>query len=62
MTTTFGSKMSFNMTKEEAEFIVLQYLDQGLLDVAEDYAQKWGLNLADFGEIKVYSDDEYDPS
>jgi len=51
-----------NITKEEAEFIVLQYLDQGLLDVAEHYAQKWGLNLADIGEIQVYSDDEYDPA
>lgn len=51
------------MSKEEAEFIVLQFLDQGLLDVAEDYAQKWGLNLNDFNEIRVYSDDdEYDPS
>lgn len=54
--------MSINMTKEEAEFIVLQYLDQGLLAAAEDCAQKWGLNLADVGEIQVYSDDDYDPS
>lgn len=53
---------SDNMSREEAEFIVLQYLDQGLLDAAEHYAQKWGLNLADIGEIQVYSDDEYDPS
>lgn len=51
-----------NMTKEEAEFIVLQYLDQGLLEAAETYAQKWGLNLAEIGEIQVYSDDEHDPS
>lgn len=53
---------SNSMTKEEAEFIVLQFLDQGLLDVAEEYARKWGLNLAEIGEIQVYSDDEYDPS
>ena len=53
---------SDNISREEAEFIVLQYLDQGLLDVAEHYAQKWGLNLADIGEIQVYSDDDYDPS
>ena len=48
------------MTKEEAEFIVIQYLDQGLIQAAEDYAQKWGLNLSAFNDIKVYSDDQYD--
>lgn len=48
------------MTKEEAEFIVIQYLDQGLIQAAEDYAQKWGLNLTALNDIKVYSDDQYD--
>lgn len=54
--------ISRDMSKEEAEFIVLQYLDQGLLEAAETYAQKWGLDLAEIGEIQVYSDDEHDPS
>ncbi len=52
--------MQREMTKEEAEFIVIQYLDQGLIQAAEDYAQKWGLNLSAFNDIKVYSDDQYD--
>lgn len=56
--------MRSEMTKEEAEFIVLQYLDAGLLDKAEELADKIGMKSSEWTDLREtqYTDwhDEYD--
>jgi hypothetical protein len=56
--------MRSEMTKEEAEFIVLQYLDAGLLDKAEELAEKIGMKGSEWSDLREtqYFDlhDEYD--
>jgi hypothetical protein len=56
--------MRSEMTKEEAEFIVLQYLDAGLLDKAEELAEKIGMKGSEWSDLREtqYIDwhDEYD--
>ncbi len=56
--------MRSEMTKEEAEFIVLQYLDAGLLDKAEELADKIGMKGSEWVDLREvqYADwqDEYD--
>lgn len=56
--------MRSEMTKEEAEFIILQYLDAGLLDKAEELADKIGMKSSEWTDLREtqYTDwhDEYD--
>jgi hypothetical protein len=56
--------MRSEMSKEEAEFIVLQYLDAGLLDKAEELAEKIGMKGDEWSDLREtqYADwhDEYD--
>ncbi len=56
--------MRSEMTKEEAEFIVLQYLDAGLLDKAEELAAAIGMKGSEWSDLRdvQYDDwhDEYD--
>jgi hypothetical protein len=56
--------MRSEMTKEEAEFIVLQYLDAGMLDKAEELAEKIGMKGSEWSDLSEtqYFDwnDEYD--
>ncbi len=44
--------MRNEMTKEEAEFIVLQYLDAGLLDKAEELAEKIGMKGSEWSDLR----------
>jgi hypothetical protein len=44
--------MRSEMTKEEAEFIVLQYLDAGLLDKAEELAEKIGMKGSEWSDLR----------
>lgn len=52
------------MTKEEAEFIMLQFLDAGMLDKAEELAEKIGMKGGEWSDLREtqYIDwnDEYD--
>lgn len=56
--------MTNKMSKEEAEFIVLQYLDAGLIDKAEELAEKIGMKGSEWSDLREtqYDDwhDEYD--
>ncbi len=56
--------MRSEMTKEEAEFIVLQYLDAGLLDKAEELADKIGMKGSEWTDLRETQNtdwhDEYD--
>jgi len=56
--------MRSEMTKEEAEFIMLQYLDAGMLDKAEELAEKIGMQGSEWSDLREtqYIDwnDEYD--
>jgi hypothetical protein len=56
--------MRSEMTKEEAEFIMLQYLDAGMLDKAEELAEKIGMKGSEWSDLREtqYIDwnDEYD--
>jgi hypothetical protein len=44
--------MRSEMTKEEAEFIVLQYLDAGMLDKAEELAEKIGMKGSEWSDLR----------
>jgi hypothetical protein len=49
------------MSKEEAEFIVLQYLDAGLLDKAEELAAAIGMKGSEWSDLReVQYDDWHD--
>ena len=56
--------MRSEMTKEEAEFIMLQFLDAGMLDKAEELAEKIGMKGSEWSDLREtqYIDwhDEYD--
>jgi hypothetical protein len=56
--------MRSEMTKEEAEFIMLQFLDAGMLDKAEELAEKIGMQGSEWSDLREtqYIDwnDEYD--
>lgn len=53
--------MRSEMTKEEAEFIVLQYLDAGLLDKAEELAAEIGMKGSEWSDLReVQYDDWHD--
>jgi len=56
--------MRSEMSKEEAEFIVLQYLDAGMIDKAEELAEKIGMKGDEWSDLRgtqyVDQNDEYD--
>jgi hypothetical protein len=44
--------MRSEMTKEEAEFIMLQFLDAGMLDKAEELAEKIGMQGSEWSDLR----------
>ena len=47
--------MRSEMTKEEAEFIVLQFLDAGLIDKAEELAEQIGMKGSEWSDLRETS-------
>jgi hypothetical protein len=47
------------MSKEEAEFIVLQYLDAGLLDKAEELAAAIGMKGSEWVDLRETQYDDW---